>query len=215
MGLLSSLAGLVGSNRVGKVQERAAIDAANAQKLSIQQAIDEAKASGATTKAYFDPYAKVGTDNLSGYQQMLTPEGQAAYLGNNPLFKAALGETNRMTGIAAAIRGRSAAGDTEATYLRNWQATALPFLQNQQSQLFNAVNFGYGAAGNQANINDVLSQRIGGYLTDQGSAESAGIIGKANAKAAKYKGYVQGISSMEDEINKAASGLGKMFGIGG
>jgi hypothetical protein len=129
-------------------------------------------------------------------QGMLTPEGEAAYLSqNNPMFKAALQNMNDQTATAAAISGRSMAGDTMNSYLNNWQAAALPLLQNRQNMLMNVVNTGQGAVSNQANIGMQGTQLGQDYATSGASARAAGMIGKANADLAGKAALLKGLSS--------------------
>jgi hypothetical protein len=134
---------------------------------------------------------------LPQLQNILTPEGQVAYASeSNPLFQAALANLNKQTTQQAAIRGRTGAGDTKQNYLQNWQAAAMPYLQNQQNMLFNAAGIGQASAAGQANQSMMAGQNIGNTLTEIGAARAGGIVGGANAGAGTLRDIVGGITSI-------------------
>ena len=181
----------------GESGREAAQKAADAQAESGRLAIEEAKAAREQSRADLQPFTKFGGGVLPQIQNLLTPEGQAAYVGeNNPLFQAALANLNKQTAQQAAIRGRTGAGDTKQNYLQNWQAAAMPYLQNQQNMLFNAAGLGQSSAAGQANQSMIAGQNIGNTLTDIGAARAGGIVGAANAKSAAINDIVGGISSI-------------------
>lgn len=181
----------------GNEQSKAAQKAAETQVLAGQTAIEEAKAAREQSRADLQPFTQFGGGVLPKIQNLLTPEGQVAYLGeNNPLFQAALANLNKQTTQQAAARGRTGAGDTKQNYLQNWQAAAMPYLQNQQNMLFNAAGIGQASAAGQANQSMMAGQNIGNTLTDIGAARAGGIVGAANAKAGATKDIIGGLTSI-------------------
>jgi len=98
------------------------------------------------------PYSQFGKQNMASLQNYLTPEGQYAYLENSPIFQAALQQNQRQLEKQAAIRGRTGAGDVKQSYVNNYLATAMPYLQMQGQNLFNAAGIGQNAAGNLSNL---------------------------------------------------------------
>lgn len=193
LGALGIGAGLYSGNK----QADAAKDAAKIQAESGQAAIEEAKAAREQSRADLQPFTKFGGGVLPQIQSLLTPEGQAAYVGeNNPLFQAALANLNKQTSQQAAIRGRTGAGDTKQNYLQNWQAAAMPYLQNQQNMLFNAAGLGQSSAAGQANQSMIAGQNIGNTLTDIGAARAGGIVGAANARAGTTQDIIGGLTSI-------------------
>lgn len=181
----------------GESGREAAQKAAETQAESGRMAIEEAKAAREQSRADLQPFTQFGGGVLPQIQNLLTPEGQVAYLGeSNPLFQAALANLNKQTSQQAAIRGRTGAGDTKQNYLQNWQAAAMPYLQNQQNMLFNAAGLGQSSAAGQANQSMIAGQNIGNTLTDIGAARAGGIVGAANAKAGALGDIVGGITSI-------------------
>lgn len=184
----------LGSLYSGRKQAKAAEHSANLQAESAKQAIEAEQQAREVSRQDLMPFTQFGSSNIPALQQFLTPEGQAGYLNeNNPLFKAAMANLNTQTAQQAAIRGRVGAGDTRQNYLQNWQAAALPLLQNQQNALFNAVNLGQSSAAGQANASLTSSGRIGDYTTGAGAARAAGVVGAANAMGAGLQGAAQAI----------------------
>lgn len=181
----------------GNQQSKAARAAARAQEASGKLSIEEARAAREQSRADLQPFTKFGGGVLPQLQSLLTPEGQAAYVGeNNPLFQASLASLNKQTSQQSVIRGRTGAGDTKQDYLQNWQAAAMPYLQNQQNTLLNAAGLGQASAAGQASQSMIAGQNIGNTLTDIGAARAAGIVGEANARAGMVKDIVGGITTM-------------------
>lgn len=98
------------------------------------------------------PYSQFGKQNLASLQGYLTPEGQSAYLENSPIFQAALKQNQQQLEKQAAVRGRTGAGDVKQSYVNNYLATAMPYLQMQGQNLFNAVGVGQNASSNLSNL---------------------------------------------------------------
>jgi len=215
MGMLGGILGAVGgvgsyfaNRKAGKQFEKAGAY----QEAAANKAAEELAAQSDESQALFNPYAQFGQQGLTQMQGMLTPQGEAAYLSqNNPMFKAALQNMNDQTATAAAISGRSMAGDTMNSYLSNWQAAALPLLQNRQNMLMNAVNTGQGAVSNQANIGMQGTQLAQDYRTSGASARAAGMVGRANANLQGTAGLFKGLSSLGGSADNAG-GFMKLFG---
>lgn len=180
----------------GATNKKAAEQSAAAQLDATRLATEESKAAREQARADLMPFSQFGLGALPQLGEMLTPEGQTAYVEqNNPIFQAVLDDLNRRTAINAAISGRTGAGDTNQQYMKNWQAAAMPLIQNQQSMLFNAGNLGQASAAGQANASQIASADIGDYTTSGGAAQAGGIVGAANARTGMYQDLARGISS--------------------
>ena len=209
----AALLGLGASIYGGKKQAEAAKDSAAAQLQAGQEGMALTRESRDLARGDLAPFRTFGEGVLPQLQTMLTPEGQAAYANeNNPIFKAALDNMNRRTAINAAITGRTGAGDTNQQYLQNWQAAAMPLIQNQQNMLFNAANLGQSSAAGQANTAMTAGANLSNLRTDMGAAQAGGIVGAANAKAGMYQDAIRGVTSF---INPQATGWGDMFKMPG
>jgi len=195
----------------GRQQAKAAKQSADAQLQAGQEGMALTRESRDLARGDLAPFRTFGEGVLPQLQNMLTPEGQAAYANeNNPIFRAALDNMNRRTAINAAITGRTGAGDTNQQYLQNWQAAAMPLIQNQQNMLFNAANMGQSSAAGQANTAMTAGANLSSLRTDMGAAQAGGIVGAANAKASMYKDVTRGVTSF---VNPNATGWSDLFKI--
>lgn len=151
----------------GKDQADATLDAAELQVEA-----------GKEASALLDPFKAIGEQGLSQAGFLTDPQAQFDFLQSNPLFQAALSAGQEsLTGIeqSAAARGRLSAGDT-ASILQNQAArntllAAQPLIAEQKASIGDLLNFGQGTAINQGNLR-----------TGQAAAQSAGLIGAADAR---------------------------------
>lgn len=126
---------------------------------------------------------------------ILTPEGQSAYLKNNPLFTLALNNLDRQSNNA--YLGRGKLGSASNQLVNNAFLAGIPLLQNQTSNLFNAVNIGQSSAAGQANNTLLSGQNIANTIEGAGNAQASGIIGAGNAAA-------QGLYGIGNSLGQAA-----------
>ncbi len=193
---LGGAAAIAGSIYSGNKAASAAKDAARIQAQSGQAAIDEARAAREESAARLLPYEQFGVAQLTPLAQMISPQGQIDYLQNNPIFQASLKNMNEQVLNNAAVRGRLNAGDTRQRFADNFQAAALPLLNYQTNNLFNAAQLGQASAAGQANNALTTSANIGNTLTGIGNAQAAGIVGAANARGNMIKDITGGLTSI-------------------
>ena len=167
-------------------------DAARQQRKAAEQGIALQRETRDIVRGDLQPFREFGAGQLDQLQALLSPQGQADYLTSNPLFANALDSVNRATMNSQAARGRLGAGDTLEALQSNYLTTALPFLQNQQSNLFNAVGMGQNASAMQGQASMQGANNITDLLTQIGNAQAAGTIGRANA----IKGGIGDIASL-------------------
>ncbi len=177
-------------------QASAASKAARAQGQAGQASIEEAIAAREQSRQDLMPYAQFGQQSLTPLANMLTHQGQSDYLQNNPIFQASQKNMNEQVLNNAAVRGRLNAGDTRQRFFENFQAAALPLLNFQTNNLFNAANMGQASAAGQANNSLTTSANIGNTLTGIGNAQAAGLIGRANAQSQFASDLTKTISSV-------------------
>lgn len=183
--------------------------AADAQTLAQNEAIARQEEQTRLAAEAKQPYADFGKASLQPLQDITTARGQAEYLSEgNPLFKAALSNLNTITLNNAAVRGRVGAGDTKQNFLQNWQAAAMPILQNQQNVLFRAAGIGENASSDLSNIYMNNGNTVARQQEALGNIESNQIMGE---QAAKNKFYADAIS----EHSKFANTFQSMYGGGG
>lgn len=160
----------------------AAKSAAKAQKRSADRAVAFQEETRDLAREDLAPFMQFGADQMNPLLGMLTSQGQADYLQNNPMFSAALDSVNKATMNNRAARGKLGSGGTLSALQNNYLATALPFIQDQRNALFNAVNMGQSSAAGQANTTLSTGNAISDLYTQQGNAIAAGKVGGANAR---------------------------------
>lgn len=188
-GVVGKITDAVGLTDI-KGQEKAAKNAANAQAQSGQQSIAFETESRDLARSDLQPFRDFGSSNIASLQNLLTPTGQYDYLKSNPLFQMGLDNANRATMNIQAARGKLGSGDTLLSLNNNALLSAMPLLDRQQNNLFNAVNMGQSAAAGQANTALTTGANIGNTITDIGNARAAGIIGAGNAQANALNGLL-------------------------
>lgn len=183
-GALSGFPGLdsVGGALLGGDAADAARDGARIQAQAADRAIDLQRESRDLAREDLAPFREFGANNLAALSDILTPEGQASFLQNNPLADLALDNANQTTLKSSAARGKLGSGSTLQSLTDNFLLTSLPLLQNQQNQLFNSVNLGQASASGQANTTLQTGNSLSNLITGQGAVQAGGIIGAANAR---------------------------------
>ena len=191
MGFFSDIGGSLGiTQTLGFVDDRilggdaadAAREGARVQAQAADRAIDLQRETRDLARDDLQPFRNFGADQINSLNELLTPEGQADYLQNNPLATLALDNANQATLNSAAARGKLGSGSTLQSLTDNFLLTSLPLLQNQQNQLFNAVNLGQSSAAGQANTSLQTGNSLSNLITGQANALASGTIGAANAR---------------------------------
>lgn len=187
MGFFSKLKDVSGFGAIDKYvlggdAKDAAKSAAKAQAAAVDKSIAFQTETRDLAREDLSPFVQFGADQMNPLMQMLTSQGQADYVQNNPLFTAALDSVNKATMNNAAARGKLGSGGTLSALQNNYLATALPFIQDQRNALFNAVNMGQSSAAGQANTALSTGNSIADLYTQKGNAIAAGKVGAANAR---------------------------------
>lgn len=180
MGFLSKIGGAF----TGSSGAKAAQSAAMFQYLATQQASQQAKQASDQARADLAPYSEIGLSQALPLLEMLTPEGQADYVENNPLFDAALESANNATLNNRAARGKLRSGGTLDALKDNYLSTAMPLINQQQNSLFNALNLGQSSAAGQANTALTTGNNLSSMALQGGNAIASGITGRAAAHQA-------------------------------
>ena len=162
----------------------AAEAAARTQAGSLSEAIEFQRETRDIAREDLAPFREFGAGQIDPLSALLTPEGQADFLRNNPLFQEALESVNRSTLSRQAARGRLGSGETLQDLQTNFLATGLPFIQQQQNALFGALNLGQSSAAGQANIAQSTGLNIADLITQRGDVRASGIVGSQGAEQA-------------------------------
>jgi len=164
----------------GMAGEDAANAAADTQAAAGRDAIALTRETRDIARSDLAPFRTFGQNNLGGLQDILSPQGQADYLKNNPLFGIAMDNLNRQSNNT--FLGRGKLGDATGQLVNNAFLAGQPLLQNQTSNLFNAVNLGQASAAGQANTSLQSGNTINDLITGIGNSQAAGLVGGANSR---------------------------------
>ena len=166
----------------GSDAAKASAEAAKIQAESADKALALTKETRDLAREDLSPFKDFGAGQLGALGSILTKQGQEDFLMDNPLLQASLDSVNQATMASQAARGKLGSGGTLAALQNNYLASAMPILQNQQNQLFNAANMGQSAAAGQANTALNTGNSLANITTQQGNALGSGVVGAANAK---------------------------------
>jgi len=201
---VGSLGLIDGDDLTGQNAGDAARDASKAQIAGIEKQIDFMTDSRDIAREDLSPFTAFGVGKIDDLNALLTSDGQADYLQNNPLFGMALDSVNKATMSNRAARGKLGTGGTLDALKNNYLVEGQRFIQPQLNALFNAVNMGQSSAAGQANSTLSTGSNVGGALANIGDVRGAGIVGKQGAQQAAFNNL----------LNTAIQG-GKMAMSGG
>lgn len=142
-------------------QSSAAKRAARVQQRATEQSLELAQ-----------PFVNLGDDNIDAFQALLTPEGQADYLVNNPLLQQAQANITRDLNNRFAASGKSISGGLVDATFRNNALLANDFLNQEFNRRLVPVQIGQNA-----------SVGAGSLLTNNANAQGASIIAQGNIAA--------------------------------
>jgi hypothetical protein len=170
----------LGYNLSGMASADAAAEAADIQAEAGREAVGLARETRDIARADLAPFRNFGQSNIAGLQNILSPQGQADYLRNNPLFNIAMDNLNRSSNNT--FLGRGKLGDATDQLTKNAFLAGQPLLQQQTGNLFNAVNLGQSSAAGQANTSLQSGQSINDLITGIANSQAGGLVGGANAR---------------------------------
>lgn len=183
---IGSLGLIDGGDATGSNAAEAARQASATQVQAMDRAIDLQRETRDLAREDLSPFRDFGQGNIDQLQSLLTPDGQMAYLQNNPLFQASLDNVNSSTLAANSVGGLLNSGNTIQALQDNYMATAQPMIASQQNALFNAVNMGQNSAAGQANTALSTGNNISSLIGQQGNAAASGIVGAQGAQQAAF-----------------------------
>lgn len=175
----------------------AAEEAAAVQAASADKAIASQERSLATVRSDLEPFRTAGAeqlpqvatgiDDVSGLVN--DPARQAAFVQDNPFFKALADDAERRIFTNQAARGKVGSGDTakalqNALLLTGTNLVGQNINQRQGviSQRQNLAALGANAAAGTATATQGINNQIGNLITGAGNAQAAGIVGAQNAR---------------------------------
>lgn len=181
---LDKAADFVGDKLLGGDAADAAKDAARTQAQATEKAIELQRESRDLAREDLSPFKTFGSDQINALTAILNPQGQLDYLQNNPLLQLGMDNLNTATMQSQAARGKLGSGSTLSALQNNAFLAGMPLLQNQQNQLFNAVNLGQASAAGQANTALQTGNALSALTQDRGNALASGIVGAQGAEQA-------------------------------
>lgn len=193
----------------GEDAAKASKQASAAQSSAINKGVELQRETRDIARDDLAPFRDFGANQINALTNLFSPQGQADYLNANPLFQASLDSINNATLNNQAARGKLGSGGTLKALQGNFNATALPFLNNQQNALFNAVNVGQSSAAGQANTALNTGANISNLFGQQGDVRAAGIVGAQGAKQGAFNNLLNlggqiggGLLAMSDKRMK-------------
>ena len=123
----------------------------------------------------FDPYAQAGTRALSGYEKMLT---EPSTIFDSPIYSSKEARLTKLLSAQAAQTGRlGASADITARFAPAYQQLMEQEYASALGRYQPLIQYGYGAAGQQAGLNQALAGVAGqqaSYAADVGRRMMAG-----------------------------------------
>ena len=127
------------------------------------------------------PYANFGKSALPALGGLLSTQGQYDFLKSNPMFQAAVRNSNNMSAAMGAANGKANSGGMVNELFQNYLATGENYLNNQFNRLMGATNIGHASAAGQANASGQAANQISQMYGNIGNAQAAGAIAVDNA----------------------------------
>lgn len=150
--------------------------AAEAQAAAFQRGQDTQMQMFEQGQAATQPYRDVGSQALTEYQQLLTPEGQGAFFEQyqtSPMFQAMQKQAEDANLRAASATGGLRTGQTGVAMASIAPQLAMQGLQQRLGGLQNLYATGAGAAGQTAGLAPQVGSQIANLMSQQGAAQGA------------------------------------------
>lgn len=196
----SLLSGIVGGKGADK--------AAKTQAAAYQKGIDEQQREFGITQQNFAPYLAAGNKSLSSVMDLLGLNGadtQGTAIGTlkgSPAFTS-LYNTGQDTILQnASATGGLRGGNTQSSLANFGSGLLSTVIQNQLSNLGGLVSTGAGATGNLGGLAQNNANAVSNLLGQQGSAQSAGILGQTQA----LQGIINSLGSFGSQAGKGGVG---------
>lgn len=189
------------TSALGFGADDAARDATNAQMDATNASIGLQRESRDLARQDLMPYQQFGQGLLPQFGQLMSTQGQQNYLASNPMFQAALRNSNREMMAAGAAGGRAGSGDMASALFDRYLSMGDQYIGNQFNRLASGVNIGQSSAAGQTANGLAAGQNIANATSNLGNIQSAGIMAQQNAQA--------GLGS-----KLLGAGMGAAFGSG-
>lgn len=195
-----------------KAARKSSRDAAKQQERMGNKSIALQREAMENIRTDLAPFRDLGTEAAGMRGFLFDPQQQADFLTNNPLFRAALDNTNEQLKNTFAARGKFGSGGMVNALQSNFLTQAMPFVDRQSQNIQNMLSLGQNAAAQTGNAGLQTAQNVGNTLTD---------IGASNAASTVARGNILGQSKSDLLSNFASGGLlgavsgGALGGLGG
>lgn len=188
---MSKIVKSVGS-ALGFGGESSVKDAGQSQVAATREQIKYLKGAEQRATERLAPFVEFGSQYLEPLGSLLSTDGQMSYLEGNPMFQAAVNNTNNAINAASAAGGRANSGGVVSELFNNYLSQGESFINNQFNRLLSPVQIGQSsAAGSAANTLNMGSQ-IGNAYGNIGDIQAATILGRQNASAQLGNTLLQG-----------------------
>lgn len=184
----ATIAGGVLQANAGKA---AANTAANAQLASTKSAIDATTIAQTKQQAIEQPFVNAGTGALKQYTDLTSsPEAQANYIQNNPMYKSLADDAQRRLLANQAAQGKVGSGGTANALQTSLLNLGNGLIGDQLSRLQNTISTGANAASGVGSGLLQTGADTANLTTQGGNASAAGAIGGTNAQNSAYQNTI-------------------------
>ena len=185
--------GLLASGQNIKSPQQEAADILKAATDKGISFVEEATAQG---REDLLPFAEAGAGVLPGLQELITdPMAQKEFVTDNPFFKALAEDAQRRIFGSGAAVGKFASGGTAEALQNSILLLGEGLVGRNISKRQNLANMGLVAAGGRAEVGVRGAEAITDLIGSGASAEAAGVIGTAQARAARKQSRTDTILS--------------------
>jgi hypothetical protein len=143
-------------------------DMAKFETLKASKIQEQAAAQSAES---LNPFAQFGKQNIGAAQELL--DNPMSYLESNPMFQAALGNSNEQLKRMAAVQGKVGTGGMANQLFQNYLGQGEQFINNQYNRLLSPINMGQSATMGQGNLMLQQAQARAGGITDMANIDLA------------------------------------------
>jgi hypothetical protein len=184
-GFLGDVGSFLGTNTE---QQQASIgQAARVSEKRIREGVEEIRGAGEFSQASLLPFEQAGLGALPSVQQGATLEGFAGNISDilgSGVLDPLVAERQRAATGALSQAGLTRSGQAARTAAEIPAELAFGIEDLLSGRQRDLVGIGQGAAGNLASLRQTDAANIANLLAEAGAAQSAGILGQAQAKAA-------------------------------
>lgn len=194
---LLSLANLGGSIYSAQAGTKAAQTAANQQAAAADKAIAAQERALTQVRGDLQPFREAGVATAPALTTLVNdPTAQLNFIQNNPFYQSLAKDAKDKLFANQAARGKVGSGGTAEALQNSLLLLGNDLLNQDIQRKQNLTALGANAAAQTGTATQNTAQNVGGYLTDAGTARSAGTMGAFNAQTGAINNALGGLTSL-------------------